>query len=378
MTTPRIGMGADSTVDRIGTAVVGLGRVATAHTEALATLPTSRLVAVYDEDPARTHAFAARYGVQPARDFDAILSNRDVQMVSICTPHTTHARLSLAALSAGVNVLVEKPMALDLVDCDQMIASASSRRVKLGVVSQRRWYEPVRRVKDAIQSGRIGQPALATLTVLGWRSAEYYTLDPWRGTWAGEGGGVLVTQVTHHLDLLQWLVGPVDQLEGYWSNFNHPTIEVEDSAVAAVRFRGGALGSIVVSNSVNPGLYGQIHIHGTTGATVGVQTDGGSPFISGVTTEVEPPFNDLWTIPGEEAQLARWQTEDREQFRAIDLMTYYHRLQIADFLEAIIDDRAPLVTGEDGRASVELFTAIYRSERDGQPVPFPVPRFTVS
>jgi predicted dehydrogenase len=138
-----------------------------------------------------------------------------------------------------------------------------------------------------------------------------------------------------------------------------------------IRFKGGVLGTILVSNSQKPGFHGKIHVHGETGASVGVQTDGGSPFISGVTESVEPPFNDIWTIPGEEHLLARWEAEDRERGRRLDVMSHYHRLQIQDFLQAILEDRDPAVTGREGRKPVEIFTAVYRSQRDRQPVRFP-------
>lgn len=142
--------------------------------------------------------------------------------------------------------------------------------------------------------------------------------------------------------------------------------------MAVVRFENGALGSIVVSNSQKPGLYGRVHVHGRNGASVGVQTDGGAMFVSGMSTVLSPPVNDLWTVPGEEGLLEGWTREDETQFRAVDATTWYHRLQVRDFLQAVLEDREPAVTGEDGRRTVELFTAVYRSRRDGRPVRFPL------
>ncbi len=142
--------------------------------------------------------------------------------------------------------------------------------------------------------------------------------------------------------------------------------------MATLRFRSGALGSLVLSNSQNPGLYGHIHVHGRSGASVGVQTDGGSMFVSGVTARADPPLNDLWTVPGQEHLLAGWQAEDRERAETSDIMGRYHRLQVADFVDAILEDRPPLVSGEEGRKTVELFTAIYRSQQEGRPVRWPL------
>jgi predicted dehydrogenase len=160
----------------------------------------------------------------------------------------------------------------------------------------------------------------------------------------------------------------VEEVFGYWDNLNHPYIEVEDTAVAVLRFKNGALGNIVVSNSQNPGLYGNIHIHGRDGATIGVQTDGGSMFVAGVTAKVDPPMNDLWTVPGEAELLPQWQAQDRLRADQVDVMSHYHRLIVEDFLHAILDDRPPLVPGEEGRKAVDLFTAIYRSGRERRPV----------
>jgi UDP-N-acetyl-2-amino-2-deoxyglucuronate dehydrogenase len=187
-----------------------------------------------------------------------------------------------------------------------------------------------------------------------------------------EGGGVLVNQAPHQLDLLQWFMGPIAELYGCWDNLNHPYIEVEDTAIAVIRFENGALGNVVVSNSQKPGLYGKVHVHGSSGASVGVQTDGGAMFISGMSSVLEPPVNDLWTVPGEQSLLEHWKEEDAEFFRTIDATSYYHKLQIEDFLRAVLEGRQPEVTGLEGRKTVELFTAIYRSKRDRRPVRFPL------
>jgi predicted dehydrogenase len=269
-------------------------------------------------------------------------------------------------------VLVDKPLATTLADCDAMIGTAKKTGVKLGVVSQRRFFDPVQRVKAAIDAGKIGKPILGTVLMLGWRDEAYYALDAWRGTWEAEGGGVLVNQAPHQLDLLQWLMGPIEELFGFWDNLNHPYIEVEDTAVATLRFKNGGLGSIVVSNSQKPGLYGKVHIHGSNGASVGVQTEGGSMFVAGVSEIAEPPLNDVWTVPGEEHLLEQWQAEDRTTFAAGNITQHFFNLQNQDFLRAILDDRDPMITGEQGRVTVEIFAAIYRSQKERRPIHFPL------
>jgi UDP-N-acetyl-2-amino-2-deoxyglucuronate dehydrogenase len=356
----------------LGTALIGCGKVGETHARALQLLPESRFVAVYDPFTERAEQFAAHYGVRGFTNLNELLNNSQVQMVSVCTPNHSHTEVVQACAAAGRHILVEKPMAIDLLGCDRMIQAADTYGIKLGVVSQRRLYPPVQRVRQAILAGKIGHPALGTLTVMGWRDEGYYQMDPWRGKWATEGGGVLLTQTTHQLDLFQWFMGPIREVFGYWDNINHPYIEVEDSAVAVVRFASGAMGTILVSNSQQPGFYGKIHVHGSNGASVGVQTDGGSPFVAGVTSVVEPPVNDIWTVPGEEHLLPAWQAEDIALCQRVDVMTYFHELQIQDFLQSILEDRQPIMDGREGRKHVELFTAIYRSQRMHAPVCYPL------
>lgn len=352
------------------TGIVGSGKVAATHAAVLKELPESRFGAVFSRSREKGQAFAARFGARAFTDLGAFLKELDVAVV--CTPHPFHAEPAVAACRAGVHVLVEKPLAASLADCDAMIRAARDGGVKLGMVSQRRWYAPVRRVKRAVEEGLIGSPVLGTATVLGWRDEAYYRADPWRGSWQGEGGGILVNQAPHQIDLLQWFMGPVDTLFGQWANLNHPYIEVDDTAVAVIRFAGGALGNILVSNCQKPGIYGKVHVHGSSGASVGVQTDSGAMFIAGMSGMAAPPCLDLWSVPGQEALLEHWNREDSAFFGSVDATQYFHRLQSQDFLQAVLEDREPAVTGEEGRKTVEIFTAIYRSQRDGRPVKFPL------
>lgn len=356
----------------IGTVLIGCGKVADAHAQAYQSLPESHFVGVYDINYERACALAKHYNVHPYQNLEEMLNDPAVQAASICSPHTSHPEMVAACAQAKVHALVEKPMAVDLKGCDRAIQAAEEAGIKLAVISQRRFYEPVIRMKKAIEAGKIGRPVLATVTVMGWRDEAYYRMDPWRGNWSSEGGGVMVTQTTHQIDLFQWFMGPIVEMFGYWDNLNHPYVEVEDTAVAVVRFRNGGLGTILLSNSQKPGFYGKIHVHGDNGASVGVQTDGGSPFVSGVTTFVDPPVNDIWTIPNEVNLLQGWQQEDEARCHSVDVMTYYHKLQIQDFLASILENRPPAVSGWEGRKHVEIFTGIYRSQRDKCPVQFPL------
>ena len=360
-------------MQKVKTAIIGCGKVSDLHAAALKRTPEAQFVAVYSRNPEKARQYGEKYGVRGFCDIREMIAAAGVEAVIVCTPHPAHRDAAVMAAEAGAHVLVEKPLASTLQDCDAMLAAAKKAKVKIGVVCQRRFYSPVQRMRRAIEQGKIGKPALGTVLMLGWRDQKYYESDPWRGHWRAEGGGVLVNQAPHQLDLLQWFMGPIDELFGVWSNINHPYIEVDDSAVAVIRFRSGALGNIVVSNSQKPGLYGKVHVHGQNGASVGVQTDGGAMFIAGMSSIQEPPVNDLWTVPGEEPMLAQWKQEDSDLFNGLEnSMAHYFQLQISDFLRAITENREPLVTGEDGRKTVEIFTAIYRSQQTHLPVKFPL------
>jgi predicted dehydrogenase len=358
--------------NKVRTAIVGCGKVGHLHAAALKTLPASEFVAVCESNLERGKAFAEKYGVKAYATIDDLIAAGTAEMITVATPHPAHAEAATKAARAGLHVLVEKPLAASLADCDAILAAARAGGGALGMICQRRFFEPCQRIRHAIDEGKLGRPILGTVTMLGWRDAAYYRSDPWRGTWQGEGGGVLVNQAPHQLDLLLWYMGEIDEIFGYWANLNHPMIEVEDTAVTVIRFKSGALGNIIVSNSQNPALYGKVTVHGSNGASVGVQTDGGAMFIAGMSSITEPPLNDLWTVPGEENRLAQWRQEDTAHFNSINAVEHYHHLQINDFLQAILDKRPPLITGEQGRRTVELFTAIYRATRDRCAIRFPL------
>jgi len=350
-------------------AILGPGKVARVHADALARVPDARLVAVSGRNVERAEVLAAAFGARSDPSLDATIERGGVDAVIVCTPHPVHAEQAIAAARAGLHVVVEKPMALTVADADAMIAAALEAGVVLSVVSQRRWYAPVLRVRAAIKGGRIGEPGLASVEVLGWRGADYYAMDAWRGTQIGEGGGVLVNQAAHQLDLLRWFLGPVAEVDAWTSNVNHPELDVEDTVVAAIRFASGALASFVASNSQQPGLHANVHVHGRNGASVGVETDAGSSFVAGLTLP-SPPRNDLWTIPGEESAPERWADEDARALAGVDAATHHHELQLRDVVAAIRDRRPPAVDGADGRATVELLEAIYLAARTGERVKF--------
>ena len=356
---------------RVG--IIGTGKASHMHAAVLLKNQMTELVAVCSRSPENAKVFAASYNLQAYSNVSDMVEKAKVEMAVVCTPHPYHKQVTVNAIRAGANVLVEKPLAISLSDCDEMIQCATEWKKNLGVIGQRRFFPASMRIRKAIDEGRIGMPMLGTITMLGWRDQAYYESDPWRGKWSTEGGGVLVNQAPHQLDLLLWFMNSdAVELYGQWSNINHPYIEVEDTAVAIVKFQSGAIANILVTNSQKPGLYGKVQVHGSNGASVGVQTDAGAMFIAGMSSMTAPALNDLWTIPGEEHMLKKFEEEDTLFFSGRDPIQYSINHQHCDFIDAIVNDREPMINGVQGRKSVELFTAIYESSKKNAPVRWPL------
>lgn len=355
----------------IKTGLIGCGNVGHFHAQALSELAESEFVGVCGRDYEKTKTFGRQYNVPVFPSVEAMKTGAGVEAVCICSPHPAHRENGVDAAMLGIHLLIEKPLAESVESCDAILQAARESGAKVGVVSQRRFYNPCLRVKQAIDDGKLGKPVLGVVTMLGWRSKEYYDSAAWRGTLDGEGGGVLINQAPHQLDLLLWYMGEPAEIYGVCSNFNHPYIQVEDTAAAVIRFKNGGVGNILVSNSVNPALYGKVHIFGDNGAAVGVQTDGGAMFIAGMSQVTEPPVTDLWTIPGEDHMPEQWNRQEHEFYKTIDPTRHFHTVQIKDFLDSLLEGREPLVDGYAGRRTVELFEAIYRSQREGASVKMP-------
>ena len=190
-------------MQKVKTAIIGTGKVGHLHANALVNLDNSEFVAVCNLNIESAQIFAEQYNVKAYGNVTEMIQRSGVEAVTIGTPHPVHAVPAIEAMNAGANVIVEKPLASSLEDCDAMIDAARKTKVKLGMISQRRLYEPVQRIKKAIDDGKLDKPVLGTINMFGWRDKSYYDSDPWRGTWKGEGGGVLVNQASHQLDILQ-------------------------------------------------------------------------------------------------------------------------------------------------------------------------------
>ncbi len=346
-------------MDKIKIGIIGCGKIAHFHAKAINNLNNCVLVAACNHTEPKLKCFCEEYGIHGYLNCEEMIEKEQLDAVTICTPHPSHADLAIQCAKHHCHILVEKPLAVNLKEADAMIKAAQENRVLLGTLVQRRNYLPCLRIKKAIDANKLGKPILAQVTMLGWRSEDYYKSDPWRGTIAGEGGGVLVTQASHQIDLLNWYMGDIEAIYGLAANFNHPYIEVEDSAVAVIKYKSGALATLLASNSQNPALYGKVHIFGSNGSSVGVQTDGGQMFIAGMSEIEEAPVTDMWNVPGDKVLLESLVNADKEFFNSVDKMIYFHQQHIENFVNAILGKDRLLADGEAGRATVEVCEAIY-------------------
>jgi UDP-N-acetyl-2-amino-2-deoxyglucuronate dehydrogenase len=340
---------------RVG--IVGCGKIARNHVPALRSVADVEVVAVADVDAGRAGVFAAAHGIPHSYgNIDEMLAV-GLDAVTICTPHGAHEAGVLAAARHRTHVLCEKPIALRVEQAHRMIAATAAVGVRFGVLFQRRFWPAAQRIRAAIDDGRLGQPIAGGVVARLNRDAEYYA-EPWRGRQATEGGGVLMTQVIHHIDLLQWFMGRARRVTGRCDTLVHRgVIEVEDTAAAIVEFASGGIATIQAGTTFRPGLGVQVWVSDAAGHTVGL-----SEFPEGI------GFTDVSTLDDERvlhAGVAAASMSDLPLAEIHDHLAPYHATQIEDFLAAIRDGREPAVTGEDAVRSLEVIEAIYESSRSG-------------
>jgi UDP-N-acetyl-2-amino-2-deoxyglucuronate dehydrogenase len=330
LTTPRRDVG----TAELGMAVVGAGVAARYHARAIAEAVGARLVAVGRGDAARAGEAEAAFGVPCETSYESLLRRADVDAVCLCTPSGQHAAQAIAAARAGKHVLVEKPMALTLADADAMIAAAREAGVRLGVTFQRRTEPAYSCLRDALQAGELGRAVLAVVALPYARTQAYYDDAPWRGTWDHDGGGVLMNQGIHLVDLLVWLLGDVLEVEARVATVGHQ-IEVEDVVAASLKFASGALGTIAATTCAAPGFPHRVEVYGTRG---GMQVEGDG-------------------LAGAGGGAA-----------ATGISATAHARLVADFVAAVREGREPMVSGEEGRRALAVVLAVYESARTGRPV----------
>ncbi|WP_435017263.1 Gfo/Idh/MocA family protein [Tundrisphaera sp. TA3] len=344
-----------------GFGIIGCGMIAEYHTRAIGEIEGARVVAAFSRSEANGAKIAALAGgdVPIYDDLDAMLARPDIDVVCVCTPSGAHLDPAVRAAKAGKHVVVEKPLEITVPRCDAIIEACDAAGVRLCAIFPSRFSAANIALKEAIDSGRFGRLTLGDTYVKWWRTQEYYDSGGWRGTWDLDGGGALMNQAIHNVDLIQWLMGEVESVQAMTATLAHERIEVEDVAVAALRFRNGALGVIEATTAASPGLLKRTEIHGSQGSA-----------------RVEQDDVTLWTfaseLPGDADLLAPKGQVSGGAGDPRAISHAGHRDQLADFLRAIDENKPAQVDGREGRKAVEIIRAIYRSARTGAAVSLPL------
>ena len=337
--------------------LIGAGNISQTHAEAAAAIDCVRIAAVCGRTREAAERLALRCGAAAYTDLDRFLEHAPLDLVVIGSPSGLHAEQGIPAARRGKHVLVEKPIDTSTAAADRLIAEAAGAGVTLGVIFQDRLKPGVARLKAIVESGRLGTPILASARVWWHRPPEYYAASTWRGTKALDGGGALINQGVHTVDLLLWLFGPVRRVFGRVATRLH-AIEVEDTAVAALEFASGALGTIEAATSAYPGYPRRIELTGSEGTVV---LDGDRL----VTVDLRSAPADLVAESAAPASAAATSP--------IVADASAHRAVLEDFLSAVARGTAPSCDGVQGRRSVEVIEAIYRASRTNQPVELKIP-----
>lgn len=350
----------------IGFGIVGCGMIAHFHARAIRELPNAELRGVATSQPEHGRSVLDEGGSAGfiVDRVAKLVRRKEIDVVCICAPSGAHLEPALTAAKAGKHVVVEKPLEITLKRCDRLIAACDKHNVRLCTIFPSRFADANQLLKRAVDQGRFGRLTLGETTVKWWRPQSYYDQGGWRGTWKLDGGGSLMNQSIHNVDLLLSMMGPVVEVAGFTSLLAHERIEVEDTAVAALRFASGALGVIQGTTSVYPGLLKTIALHGDKGSAVIEQDD----IITWSFAEEQAGDQEI----KERGQTRSGQTGGASDPKAISHTG--HSRQLADFIDAIQSHRDPLVDGREGRKSVELILAIYQSQTTGKVVKLPLAR----
>jgi UDP-N-acetyl-2-amino-2-deoxyglucuronate dehydrogenase len=342
--------------EKIGFGIVGCGVVADYHIGAIEDIEGAELVSVYSRSESRARETGEKYGVPWFTDHHEMYRSPDLDVVCICTPSGVRIPIVTDAVAAGKHLVVEKPLAVNIQDMDRIIEAAREKDVRLMGVFQLRYGAAVRRVKQAVEEGKLGKVVLGDAYIKWFRPQEYYDSADWRGNWALEGGGALMTQGSHNVDLLQWIMGPVKRVYARMGTLVHD-VEVEDTVVATLEYESGALGVIEATTAARPGLPAKLEFSGSRGTIV-----------------MEADQVTLWDIQGESAEEAEAEATDLAK-AASDSKTFGtegHKAQIGEMVQILQNGGEPEIDGPESKKAVELILAIYQSARTGFPVDLPL------
>jgi UDP-N-acetyl-2-amino-2-deoxyglucuronate dehydrogenase len=345
-------------------AVLGAGVIGKVHAKALAELnEVATLAVVVDTDLAKAQELAEEYGALTSDDLAAVLAREGegaVDAVTVCTPSGLHADLAVAVLEAGKHVVVEKPLDVSLAAADRVIDAEKRTGKTVAVISQHRFDPSTEKVLAAVAAGRLGTLTSAIASHAWWRGQSYYDSGEWRGTWELDGGGAIMNQTVHTVDLLCATMGTPVEVFAYTACLAHERIEVEDTAVAVVKFASGALGMIHGTTAAYPGLEASLRVYGSKGSAV--ISDDELVFVhetTGEAAEIGMPEGTAVNQVTPEDHLPK------------ESLGRAHRDQLADFVDAVTTGRAPRIGTTQARTALSVILALYESASTGRPVAIP-------
>ena len=347
----------------VGFGVIGCGMISNFHAKAIEGIRGARIVACHNTYTPRALKFARANRCTAYDRLSDLLADPAVDIVNICTPSGSHQEPAVEAAAAGKHVVVEKPLEITLRRCDAIIEACRKNKVRLCTIFPSRFHPANKALKNAIDSGRFGKLTLGDAYTKWWRTQDYYDSGGWRGTWKLDGGGALMNQAIHSVDLLYSFMGDVVEVSGATDTLAHRRIEVEDVGVAALRFKNGALGVIEATTAAWPGMLKKMEIHGTQGTAI-----------------VEEDSILQWEFSrarSSDASIRRRFKKTGSGGGASDpaaISHAGHREQLRDFIKAVKTNSQPVVDGREGRKSVEIILAIYKSAWTGKRVPLPLKR----
>lgn len=337
-----------------GIGIIGTGAIALKHAQAIATLPNAKLLALYNPKPESAQKAQPNYSVPVLSDWESFVKIFGLDVVCICTPSGLHLEPALKAIEAGLHLFIEKPIEVTLDRADQLISAANLKGVKLGVVFQNRFAPDFQKLNSAVKEGEFGKLLMANASVNWFRTSEYYSSSQWKGTLNYDGGGALINQAIHTLDLLLEVMGEVDSVFGKIKTALYP-IEGEDLGAALVNFKSGAIGTITAGTSLYPGYPERLEVYGTEGSAI-----------------LEAGKLVQWNVKGKESPIdtsASVQASGSSDPNAISFEL--HAAQWRDFLESIEQEKSFEVDGPKARKSLELIRGLYQSSKEEKLVRFP-------
>lgn len=342
-----------------GFGIIGAGMIAQVHAKAISAIDNAVLVGLHSRGKDKMNAFAEENNCKAFDSLEEMLADPAIDVVCICTPSGAHADPTLQCIHAGKHCLVEKPLEVTLEKCDSIIEASRRTGIKVGVIFPSRFYDQALLLKKAIDDQKFGDIVLGDAYVKWHRSEAYYKSNPWRGTIALDGGGALMNQGIHSVDLLQWYMGKIESVQAFAGNRRHKGIEVEDTVVAVLKFANGAMGNIECSTAIFPGDLKRIEINGTVGTAV-LQESNLTKWEFLEMTSEDAKLND--------AMKGNALAHGGGASNPADISFVGHQRQIEDMIHAIETDTQPMVDAVEGRKAVEIVLAIYESARTGKMV----------